>query len=189
MPIARKPASVASQSPVDPSTGSTITVGSTTHGRQRRRAGLLRLPVRRGVLVLLTRGAPGRASLAPAYGLCSLSPSAASDLGPQPGDGRRIPALGVGLHRGRAVVGQLHDVGAELELRGHRLVPSDDLPRVDGRPPGTGSSNRSPSGASTRPVAMRRSKAVDGFGKGISAATGCPRSVTSNRSPARTRSR
>ena len=51
------------------------------------------------------------------------------------GNGRRIAALRVGMDRRRALGGQLgHVAGVKAEIRGHRLVPGDDLSAVDGRP-------------------------------------------------------
>ncbi len=46
-------------------------------------------------------------------------------------DGRRIAALGIGLHGRGAVGGQRIHVGAELEVGCQGFIPGDDLPRVD----------------------------------------------------------
>ena len=57
-----------------------------------------------------------------------------SNFCPLPWYRHRVTALGVGLDRWSAVVGESVDVRTELEIGGHRFVPGDDLPRVNRRP-------------------------------------------------------
>lgn len=70
-------------------------------------------------------GFEGQTRLAPAR----------SHFDPLPRNGHGIPSRRVGSHRSGVREGEILEAGAELERRGHGLLPSDDPPHVNGGPP------------------------------------------------------